>query len=204
MEVNNSEADRLKWNARYRSGSHAHVATPSGVLAQHIGQAQGRYALDVASGAGRNALFMAQHGYLVDALDISEAGLAIGRRAAAAQTLPIRWHQADLQAIETWPRPHYDLIVMTHFIAPVLLSRLPAALSPGGIIMVEQHLRWAQPVPGGLAGPSSARYRVEPGSVLAALLESEPALEVCVHEEGLVFGSGAQPQALARVVVLKP
>ena len=78
--------------------------------------------------------------------------------------------------------------------------QLPVRLEPGGVLMVEEHLQWPEPV----AGPGSGRFRVAPGSLRELLFESAPELEV-VHEfEGLVENSDGEPSALARLVLRKP
>jgi len=193
-----SEADRQKWDARYTAGSHSDLTEPCGVLAQHLGLAAVGRALDVACGAGRNALFMARQGFEVDAVDISSVGLALGRRVAAQQQLHISWHCMDLLEAPRLPRADYNLIVMSHFIAPLLLAQLPQHLAAGGVLMVEQHLRWHTPVAGGLSGPGSERFRVAPGSLRNCLQQADASLQVLVEEEGLV-GSAA----LTRLVVRK-
>ncbi len=197
-----SEADRQKWDARYASGAHSDVAQPCGVLKQNIHLAPLGRSLDVACGAGRNALFMARQGYTVDAVDISSVGLAVGERLAQQQALDINWHCVDLLADPELPHGNYQLILMCHFIAPQLLAQLPARLVPGGVLMAEQHLQLgksSQQPPAGLSGPSSARFRVAPGSLWRTLQQADPALELLVAEEGLF-----ETAALARVVVRKP
>jgi len=56
----------------------------------------GRRTLDVACGAGRNALFLATNGYDVTAVDISVVGLDRGRRVATERGLSVDWLYADL------------------------------------------------------------------------------------------------------------
>jgi tellurite methyltransferase len=67
--------DRIKWNEKYRQQDYP--AEPSGIVKDFFGLAPGRTALDIAAGSGRNALFLAEHGFMVDAVDIAEEGLAL-------------------------------------------------------------------------------------------------------------------------------
>jgi len=205
-----SDADRQRWNARYAQGSHADQSRPCGVLQAHLHLAPPGQALDVACGAGRNALFMAQHGYVVDALDVSAVALELGAQAATRHGLQasvINWRCVDLldarQPVDALGSARdYQLVLLCHFIAPELLRRLPEFLAPGGILMVEEHLRW----PTVVAGPGSARFRVEPGSLRKLLLSNAPDLQVEYEFEGLVPNS-TDPDtesALARLVVRKP
>src|SRR5690606_24946905 len=96
-----SQEDRIRWDQRYRDGAYATHEHPSAFLRERlpwIGRPQpGSMALDLACGRGRNALFLARHGFHVDALDISAEALQGGREAAAAESLDdIRWTLHDL------------------------------------------------------------------------------------------------------------
>ena len=200
-----SEADRKKWDARYAAGSHRE-RQPSRLLVEHIGLAAIGPALDVACGAGRNALFMAQRGFTVDAVDISPVGLQLGRNAADDAGLNVAWHCIDLQDNPQFPGNAYNLILMCHFVSAPLLARLPALLAEDGLLLVEQHLQYLQgpdPVADGLAGPSSARFRMAPGELLAQVQQADPQLEIVTTLEGLVSGQGTSPAALAQVVARK-
>ena len=171
-----SEADRAKWNQRYSSMVDEPLAAPSKLLEEHISLAPVGHALDLACGRGRNALFMAEHGFAVDAVDIAQAGLEIGRRVAAAKGLTINWQCKDLLDDIELPVEQYELIVLFHFVAPKLLTQLPCALVRGGLIIVEQHLQTeAIEIPASVevVGPSSQQFRVAPGALQTALSELE-------------------------------
>src|SRR6266550_1065379 len=77
--------DQIRWDRQY--GQSDRSEKPSTFLKQildegHWDIAPGR-ALDIASGAGRNALFLAAKGFAVTAVDISQVGLDQGARRAA-------------------------------------------------------------------------------------------------------------------------
>jgi len=127
-----AEADRAKWDAKFRAGSHAGDA-PEPLLIEALGHAppQGR-ALDVACGRGRHAIALARRGYSVDAVDVSPVGLAAARERAG--DLPVNWIEADLDA---W-RPEtgaYDAVVCVDFTEPALVPHLARALKPGGVLV---------------------------------------------------------------------
>ena len=65
--------DRLKWNEKYRSGEYPDES--AAIVTKYATLARGKKALDIAAGNGRNALFLAEQGFSVDAVDISDAGL---------------------------------------------------------------------------------------------------------------------------------
>src|SRR5678810_1193749 len=57
-------------------------------------------ALDIACGTGRNAIFLAERGWQVDAIDISPVALTKLDAAAKSENLSIAAGQADLQTAE--------------------------------------------------------------------------------------------------------
>jgi SAM-dependent methyltransferase len=65
--------DRLKWNQKYETERLSDA--PAAIVKKFFKLAGGKKALDIAAGNGRNALFLADQGFAVDAVDISDAGL---------------------------------------------------------------------------------------------------------------------------------
>ena len=185
-----SEADRRKWDERYRQGAYSARPWPSAFLADcaELLPTEGR-ALDLACGAGRNALFLAERGLSVDAVDISAEALARGK--AASGDLAIRWLRQDLD--DGFDAPcRYDVIVNIRYVNPRLVRRLLPALRDGGVLIVEQHLKTAEE---GVIGPTNAAYRVAPGDLVR--LAHGLALARC--EEGLFVDPDGGKAALARL-----
>ena len=149
-------------------------------------------ALDVACGAGRNSILLAQAGYLVDAIDISSEGLNLARQNAENQGLSINWIEHDLDQ----PYPFdtdYDLIIVMWFVNLGLLSRLCGCMAPGGYLLCEEHLITDQKV----IGPTSPNYRVAPGE----LCEAVSGVDVLLCEESIELNSEGEKVASARMVV---
>jgi tellurite methyltransferase len=71
-----SKLDRDKWNQRYAEDSYRKT-NPVTLLEDWLPKLPVGRALDVACGAGRNALFLARAGFTVDAIDISHAGFKL-------------------------------------------------------------------------------------------------------------------------------
>jgi tellurite methyltransferase len=189
-----SELERLKWDERYRNGSYESRTHPTALLADWLPQLPRGRALDVACGAGRNALFLAATGYRVDAVDISAVALDRARRAADARGLDVRWHCADLddEPNRDLPPDPYDLIVWVRYVNRGLLADLAARLATGGHLLCEQHLRTAE----GVAGPSDPAFRLEPGELRAAA----GGLTVRHYREGTVVDPDGRTVALAQLV----
>jgi SAM-dependent methyltransferase len=60
-------------------------------------------ALDIATGKGQNAIFLAEQGFEVLGIDISPVALEEARRSAEEKSLKVNWQQADLEVIELPP-----------------------------------------------------------------------------------------------------
>ncbi len=100
----------------------------------------GGRALDLACGAGRHSLFLAEQGLRVVAVDRSAAALDEGREQARLRGLRVDWVRADL---ENFPLPAeaFDLIVCFYYRDPVIYAPLRAALRPAGLIVYETYTR---------------------------------------------------------------
>ncbi len=96
-------------------------------------------ALDIATGKGRNALFVAEKGFTVDAVDISEVGLQQAQRQAKKQGVTLNLIQADLASFE-FPDSAYDLILNINFLLRSLVPKIKNALRPGGYIIFDTYL----------------------------------------------------------------
>jgi tellurite methyltransferase len=189
-----SRAERDKWDERYRSGAYEDRTHPTELLAEWVPRLPRGRALDVACGAGRNALFLAAHGYSVDALDISAVGLARARDDAERRGLEVNWICGDLEetADEALPHGPYDVIVWVRFVNHALLPRLAARLAPGGHLLCEQHLVSSAEV----AGPRNPAFRYEPEQ----LRRSAAGLRVVHYREGLVVDPDGRTVALAQLI----
>jgi len=163
-----SNSERTAWDRRYAEGDYRPRATPSPFLEQWLPQVLWRgadapgKALDVACGTGRHARRLAEAGFDVDAVDISQVALAMGEQEATARDLSINWICTDLD--DFLPRPGYDLITVFRYRNPALWPLLADALADGGWVLVEHHLRTTADVD----GPPNDEFRVAPGELLDA------------------------------------
>jgi thioredoxin reductase/SAM-dependent methyltransferase len=138
---------RESWEERYGSGSPVWSGRPNPQLVAEVtGLAPGR-ALDVGSGEGADAVWLAERGWRVTAVDISAA--ALERAAAhAADVGPqaagrIEWTRADLRE-EPPAEGAYDLVSSQFMHLPAeprreLFARLAAAVAPGGTLLIVGH-----------------------------------------------------------------
>ena len=122
--------DRNKWNEKYRNNSYPTDAAH--VVKRFYHLATGKKALDIAAGNGRNAVFLARKGFLVDAVDISEVGMT-----EFAGTDPnIHAICADLDQFEISAN-RYDLIVNIKYLNRRLYPYIQEGLKPAGVVIFE-------------------------------------------------------------------
>jgi SAM-dependent methyltransferase len=97
-------------------------------------------ALDVGMGSGRNALYLAAHGWDVTGFDIAEVGVAQARSRANKLGLKLNaivQSDADFDfGIGQW-----DLIVLTYQPFRNLLAKIKPGLKTGGIVVIENFHR---------------------------------------------------------------
>jgi tellurite methyltransferase len=192
-----SAAERDKWDARYRDGAYRNRAHATALLAAWLPRLPLGAALDVACGAGRNALHLAAHGFAVTALDISAVALERGRREAAARNLKLAWSCADLddEPDTALPPGPFELIVWVRYVHRGLMPHLLARLAGGGALLCEQHLATTAEV----AGPTSAAFRLAPGE----LVRSAPELDVLHAYEGSLTDPDGRTVSVTQLVATK-
>ena len=195
-----SQADRDKWNARYLAGAYEARTHPTALLARWADRLEvtgpAPRVIDVACGSGRNALFLARRGWQVDAVDISAVALERIRTAAAAEALPVRCIERDLEpaasALQGFGDQRYDLALLIRYTDLPLVKAIARTLVPGGYLVAEMHLQTDKAV----AGPRSPRFRVAPHE----LRDAGALFEVRDYFEGLVIDPGGRTVALSQLV----
>lgn len=157
----------------------------------HLLPVQGA-ALDVASGRGRNAIWLAERGLRTLALDRDASALQSVREAAERRALPLEAEVVDLESgAGVLHADAYDVVVVVHYLHRPLFPQLKAALRPGGLIVYETFTR-AQAQRG---KPTNPAFLLEPGE-LRQLVEP---LEIVVEREGDFEG-----KMLASVIARRP
>jgi len=124
-----------KWDDKYRRGEYP-GSEPAAVLAQAIaGRMPGR-ALDIACGAGRNAICLAFHNWKVTGVDASAVGLELAQKVAAQERVSIDWRLANLERGEFAIEPEgYDLICVIHYLQRDLMPAIRGGVMPGGMVV---------------------------------------------------------------------
>ncbi len=170
-----AEADRRKWDARYRERGEG-LREPSGFLSAlgDLLPRRGR-ALDVAGGTGRHALWLARRGLDVTLTDISGIALEVARAEAGRAGVVLHTLMRDLEAEPLPPGP-WDVVLCVEFLWRPLFASIPSALAPCGLLVVSHPTlanleRHARPGPEHLLGAGE-------------LLELARGLEILRYDEG--------------------
>ncbi len=190
---------RDRWNERYAEPEREWMPeSPAEWLAEHAGLLPGGgRALDVACGDGRNALYLAQLGYMVDAIDVSDVAIEALRTQTRARglSMTIAPRVVDLER-EPLPVGPYDVIVMMNFLQRDLFGPLQQALAPGGLLVFETLARCHVDELGHSFNPA---YLLAPGELRAVFAD----LEIVAHHEGVAQRSGGA-RGVAGIVARRP
>ncbi|MDQ7055339.1 MAG: methyltransferase domain-containing protein [Persephonella sp.] len=123
------EKDRERWNRKY-SEEEFPLKEPSDIVVRFYNLAEKGRALDIACGTGRNAIFLAENGFTVDAVDISDVALK------NINHHNVNTIQADLDFYRI-DEGSYDLIININFLSRRLIPFIKEGLKEGGVVIFE-------------------------------------------------------------------
>jgi SAM-dependent methyltransferase len=162
---------REDWNARYAGSELLWTAEPNRLFAAEVGELPPGRALDLACGEGRNAVWLAERGWRVTAIDFSDVALGKAARLAESRGVEVEWVVADVLELALEPRS-FDLVAVLYLQLPhaELASALRSAadaLAPGGTLVVVGHD--TANLADGYGGPRDASVLFAPEHVVAEL-----------------------------------
>lgn len=189
------KADQKRWNDRFGREEFAFGKEPNLFLKKHVRLLPKGKALDIASGEGRNAVFLAQHGFEVDAVDISEKGLKKARKLAREKRVRINTFLIDLDQYQI-EKEQYDLIANFYFLRHRLIPRIKKGLKKGGRVIFETYLLEHRTL--GTGGPKQAKYFLKPNELLGLFKD----FRILFYREG-IFKEGGRKKAVASLIAEK-
>ena len=138
--------DCRRWDEKYAGIEFQPALPPSQFVAAELTGLRPGRALDLAAGHGRHAVWLAEHGWRVTAVDFSRVGLDKARKLSAARGVDdgqVDWVVADLDDYRP-AREAFDLVLMAYLqVGAVLRAKVlagaAAALAPGGTLLVVGH-----------------------------------------------------------------
>lgn len=122
--------DRIKWNKKHAEKAPGKFIPD--IVRDFCGHAPAGLALDIACGTGAVSLYLANTGFQVDAVDISDVALA----QFAKRHPGIRVICTDLDVFDLTVA-HYSLIVNLRYLNRRLFPQIIRALKPGGLLIFE-------------------------------------------------------------------
>jgi tellurite methyltransferase len=138
-------------------------------------------------GEGHNALFLAQQGFSVTGIDISDVAVERAQQLAQQLGVSLRMQVTDLRATKL-PENTYDALVCFYYLDRQLFPQMIATLKPGGVLMYETYTcDQAQ-----YGRPSNPAYLLQPNELLEAFSE----FRIRVYRDLVVEG----PKAVASLI----
>ena len=189
------KSDQKRWDKRFRKKEFALGKEPNPFLKKHIHLLPKGKILDMAAGEGRNAVFLAQNGFEVDAVDISEKGLKKARKLAREKGVKINTFLVDLDQ-HPIGKERYDLIVNFYFLRRRLIPRIKKGLKKGGKVIFETYLLEHRKL--GTGGPKQAKYFLKPNELLGLFKD----FRILFYREG-IFWEGGRKKAVASLIAQK-
>ncbi|MFG3229628.1 class I SAM-dependent methyltransferase [Kitasatospora sp. NPDC048194] len=169
--------DSQDWDDRYAAGELVWGTEPNRWVVRELTDLAPGHALDLATGEGRNAIWLATRGWEVIGLDFSAVALERAERLTAE--LPdevadrLTWRHGDARSFAA-PAAGHDLVLIAYLQLPAgdrraVLRRAADALAPGGTLLVIGHdLR---NLTEGVGGPKDPAVLFTPEDVLADLAD---------------------------------
>jgi tellurite methyltransferase len=162
--------EKILWNKKYGEGSHQSLEPDpflQSAYAEYLADRPPGLALDVAGGAGRHTIWLAQRGWRLLLLDISEIGIQHAKENAdrTNTVASISTEICDLNTMQDLGREQYDLVVVFFFLQREVFPALVRALKPGGMLIYKTYTREQKNFVG---GPSHPMFLLEPNELLRA------------------------------------
>ena len=164
--------DAAEWDRKYERRELVYGEAPNATLVEVAATIPRGRALDLAAGQGRNAIWLATRGWIVDAVDFSSVALTRASRVAESAPRSVRerltWIHADVTKLAT--EPNYDLVLMFYLHLPPderrrAVSAAMSALKPDGILMILGH--HSSNITDGVGGPQEPQILYTPEDLAA-------------------------------------
>lgn len=137
-------AQATEWNARYRERDGAMWSgRPNGRLVHEVADLTPGRALDVGCGEGADAIWLAQRGWVVTAIDVSDVALARAREAAEVASATVEWICGDALQVPL-PTRAFDLVSLQYPALPkaagqAAVRTLLDTVRQGGLLLAVYH-----------------------------------------------------------------
>lgn len=124
-----------RYSQRHSRGEHI-IKEPLPLLVRIVDGLKPGHALDLACGTGRHAIFLAERGWRVTAIDASSVGIELAKETARGRGVEVDWRVADMESerfeIEAGA---YDLVGVFYYLQRSLFPQIRAGVRAGGIVV---------------------------------------------------------------------
>jgi 2-polyprenyl-3-methyl-5-hydroxy-6-metoxy-1,4-benzoquinol methylase len=138
-------AERDYWNQRYATRELIWTAEANRFVAEEVSTLNPGRALDLAAGEGRNAVWLAERGWQVRAVDLSDVAIGKARQLATSRNVADRidFQATDLRDFEP-EAASFDLVMLIYLQLPQaelqpIIARAANAVAPGGTFLLVAH-----------------------------------------------------------------
>jgi tellurite methyltransferase len=119
---------------------HINITEPSRFLVDNVELLPRGLVLDLAMGGGRNAVYLAESGFEVEGVDVSQEAVESAQRLAARQNVKINTHVADLEKGYKISREGFDVIICFNYLQRSLMQDIKDGVRRGGIVIYETYI----------------------------------------------------------------
>jgi len=179
--------DKERWNKRHVEKPMRKNIEP--ILEQYIDKAKVGNALDIACGIGRNTHFLAQKGFVVDAVDLSDYALSEIKNMATINKI-----EADLDTYNL-DVDKYDLVVNINYLNRRLFPQIKESLKTGGIVVFETFIV----AHGDFSQPANPEFLLRTNELLHAFI----GLDIIYYEERMDINLRGEKTKVASLVARK-
>ena len=191
------------WNERYNEAEYVFGTEPNDFLTEVFENIPaGGKVLCLAEGEGRNAVFLAEQGYKVIAMDLSEVGLNKALKLASDKGVDIKIEVADLADYQ-FGEAQWDGIVsiwahLPESVRQYVHAQITPALKPAGVFILEAYTE--QQLTMDAVGGPPATQKERFGSLAILRTELADLEEVIGTEKLRMISEGKRHQGLSAVV----
>lgn len=162
---NECSEERKHWNRKYRESPGSwlvHDSFLERAFTEFIRPLfpNGGSALDLAGGAGRQAIWLAQQGWEVTIIDISETGLEQARQKAGPLRSHVHFVVDDLTHF-TASQMRFDVVMVFFFLERKIFPEIVRAIRPGGLLVYKTYTQAAL-----RNGPKNVSHLLKEGELL--------------------------------------
>ncbi len=162
--------DASSWDERYRDTELVWSAGPNAAVAAALADHPPGRALDLAAGEGRNALWLAEQGFEVEAVEFSPVAIEKGSALAAHRGVSVTFTLGDLTAPLDLAAADLVLIAYLHLprdVERAVLARAAGWVAPAGTFLLIAHAR--RNLTDGVGGPPDPELLPTPQEITDAL-----------------------------------